>query len=87
MRRALRSALTALVPRLGLGLGALLSAVVLAEVVFKLPGIGRLAYDGLAAGDSAVVQGTVLFATCLIVIAWTVVAIVRVLLDPRVRER
>jgi ABC-type dipeptide/oligopeptide/nickel transport system permease component len=87
MRRALRSALTALVPRLGLGLGALLSAVVLTEVVFKLPGIGRLAYDGLAAGDSAVVQGTVLFATCLIVIAWTVVAIVRVLLDPRVRER
>jgi peptide/nickel transport system permease protein len=84
-RHALRSAVTPIVTVLGLDIGALLGGAILTETVFNIPGIGRLAYDGIVNSDLPVIQGTVLFGAFFIVVANLVVDIVYAFLDPRVR--
>ncbi len=53
--------------------------------MFNIPGIGRLAYDGIQNADLPVIQGTVLFGALFIVVANLVVDIGYAFLDPRVR--
>ena len=84
-RHAVRSAITPIVTVLGLDIGTLLAGAVLTETVFNIPGIGRLAYDGIQNSDLPVIQGTVLFGAFFIVIANLIVDIVYAFLDPRVR--
>ena len=80
-----RAAITPIVTVLGLDIGALLGGAVLIETVFNIPGVGRLAYEGIENADLPVIQGTVLFGAFFIVIANLVVDIVYAFLDPRVR--
>lgn len=83
-RHAMRSAITPIVTILGLDLGVLLSGAILTETVFNIPGIGRLAYEGIINADLALIQGTVLFGAFFIVLANLVVDIAYAFLDPRV---
>jgi peptide/nickel transport system permease protein len=85
MKHGLRSAITPLVTVLGLDIAILLGGAVLTETVFNIPGIGRLAYEGIINADLPVIQGTVLFGAFFIVIANLVVDITYAFLDPRVR--
>ncbi len=85
VRHAVRSAITPIVTVLGLDIGTLLAGAVLTETVFNIPGVGRLAYDGIVNADLPVIQGTVLFGAFFIVIANLVVDIGYAFLDPRVR--
>src|SRR5579859_4845208 len=84
-RHALRAAITPIVTVLGLDIGTLLGGAILTETVFNIPGIGRLAYDGITNADLPVIQGTVLFGAFFIVIANLVVDIAYAFIDPRVR--
>jgi peptide/nickel transport system permease protein len=85
LRHGVRSAITPIITILGLDIGTLLGGAILTEIVFNIPGIGRLAYDGIINADLPVIQGTVLFGAFFIVIANLVVDIVYALVDPRVR--
>ena len=84
-RHAMRSAMTPIVTALGLDIGILLGGAILTETVFNIPGIGRLAYEGIQNSDLPVIQGTVLFGAFFIVVANLVVDIVYAFLDPRVK--
>jgi peptide/nickel transport system permease protein len=84
-RHAIRAAITPIVTILGLDIGILLGGAILTETVFNIPGIGRLAYDGIQNADLPVIQGTVLFGALFIVVANLIVDIVYAFLDPRVR--
>jgi peptide/nickel transport system permease protein len=84
-RHAMRSAITPIVTALGLDIGILLGGAILTETVFNIPGVGRLAYEGIINSDLPVIQGTVLFGALFIVIANLVVDIAYAFLDPRVR--
>jgi peptide/nickel transport system permease protein len=84
-RHAMRAAITPIVTILGLDIGILLGGAILTETVFNIPGIGRLAYDGIQNADLPVIQGTVLFGALFIVIANLIVDIGYAFLDPRVR--
>jgi peptide/nickel transport system permease protein len=84
-RHAMRAAVTPIVTILGLDIGILLGGAILTEIVFNIPGIGRLAYEGIINADLAVIQGTVLFGAFFIVIANLIVDIAYAFLDPRVR--
>src|SRR5579859_3232405 len=68
IRHAVRSAITPIVTILGLDIGTLLGGAVLTETIFNIPGIGRLAYDGISNADLPIVQGTVMFAAFFIVV-------------------
>jgi peptide/nickel transport system permease protein len=85
LRHGVRSAITPVVTALGIDIGTLLGGAVLIEYVFNIPGVGRLAYDGIQNADLPVIQGTVLFGAFFIVIANLVVDIAYAFLDPRVR--
>jgi peptide/nickel transport system permease protein len=84
-RHAMRAAITPIVTILGLDIGILLGGAILTEIVFNIPGIGRLAYGGIINADLPVIQGTVLFGAFFIVVANLVVDIAYAFLDPRVR--
>jgi peptide/nickel transport system permease protein len=84
-RHAMRSAITPIVTVLGLDIGILLGGAILTETVFNIPGIGRLAYEGIVNADLPVIQGTVLFGALFIVVANLIVDIGYAFLDPRVR--
>jgi peptide/nickel transport system permease protein len=84
-RHAIRAAITPIVTVLGLDIGILLGGAILVETVFNIPGVGRLAYDGIQNADLPVIQGTVLFGALFIVVANLIVDIVYAFLDPRVR--
>jgi len=85
LRHGVRSAITPIVTILGLDIGTLLGGAILVETVFNIPGVGRLAYEGIVNADLPVIQGTVLFGAFFIVIANLVVDITYAFLDPRVR--
>jgi peptide/nickel transport system permease protein len=87
MRHGVRSAITPLVTVLGLDIGTLLGGALLIEVVFDIPGVGRLNYDAITHADFPIVQGTILLAALFIVLANILVDISYAYLDPRVRLR
>ena len=85
LRHGVRSAITPIVTVLGLDIGILMGGAILTETVFNIPGVGRLAYEGIINADLPVIQGTVLFGAFFIVIANLVVDIGYSFIDPRIR--
>jgi len=85
LRHALPNALNALMTQLGLDIGFFLSGVLLIEVPFSWPGIGRQAWTAITTLDVPLVMGTVLFGAVAILMANIVVDIAYAFLDPRVR--
>jgi peptide/nickel transport system permease protein len=86
-RHTLRVSIIAFVSIFGLDFGALAGGgALLTEVVFGLPGVGRLTYRSLAGLDLPVIMATVLYGAFFIVIANAFVDILYARLDPRTRE-
>ena len=85
MRHGVRAAINPVVTVLGVDIGVLLGSSVLVETVFNIPGIGRLNYVAITHADFPIVQGTVLFAALVIILANIIVDIAYAFLDPRVR--
>jgi len=85
MRHGVRSAITPIVTVLGLDIGALLGGAIIIEDVFNIPGVGRLAFDGIHNADLPIIQGTVQLGAFFIVLANLTVDIVYAFIDPRVR--
>ncbi|MFO1035855.1 MAG: ABC transporter permease [Geminicoccaceae bacterium] len=72
---------------IGLQLGALLSGAIVTEMIFALPGIGRLGLNAVLNRDYPVVQGVVLVAALGYVMVNLVIDLAYGLVDPRVRIR
>ena len=86
-RHMLRVSMITFVSLFGLDFGALAAGgALLTEVVFGLPGVGRLTYRSLAGLDLPVIMATVLYGAFFIVVANALVDILYARLDPRIRE-
>lgn len=85
VKHGMRAAMTPIVTIFGMDLGGLLAGAMITETVFGLPGIGRLAYDGIVKSDQPVILGTTLLAAFFIVLANLAVDLVYAVIDPRVR--
>ncbi len=85
LRHGVRAAINPVVTVLGVDIGVLLGSSVLVETVFNIPGIGRLNYVAITHADFPIVQGTVLFAAFVIIVANIIVDIAYAFMDPRVR--
>lgn len=84
---ALRTSLVSVVTLFGLDFGALVGGgALLTEVVFSLPGMGKLTYDALQALDLPVIMATVMYASFFVVAANAVVDMLYSFIDPRVRH-
>ena len=83
-RHALRNALINIITIIGLQVTALLSGVVIVEVVFSWPGLGGLALDAVLRRDYTMLQGTVLTFATLVVFVNLAVDMTYFFLDPRI---
>ncbi|GAB3394629.1 ABC transporter permease [Humibacter soli] len=87
LRHALRGSLSPVVSLFGLDLGSLVGgAALLTEVVFGLPGVGKLTWDSLQNLDLPVIMACVLYAAFFVVAANAVVDLLYAVIDPRVRR-
>jgi peptide/nickel transport system permease protein len=87
LKHALRCSLIPIVSLFGLDFGALVGgAALLTEVVFGLPGVGKLTFDALQNVDLPVIMGCVLYAAFFVVLANAVVDLFYAVLEPRVRR-
>ena len=84
-RYALKIAILPTVTVIGVGMGFLLSAAVLTEIVFARPGLGKLIIESITSRNYPVVMGSVLVSTVLFVISTTISDLVNAWLDPRIR--
>ena len=83
-QHALRNALVNIVTIIGLQLTALLSAVVVVEVVFSWPGLGRLTLDAVLDRDYPLLQGTVFTMATLLALVNLGTDLVYSFIDPRI---
>ncbi|MGA1276686.1 MAG: ABC transporter permease [Gemmobacter sp.] len=82
---ALRAAMVAIIPVLGIQAGFVLSGAVYIETVFQWPGVGRMLVDAILRRDILLVQGGVLFVAACYVGFNILVDVAQSLLDPRIR--
>jgi peptide/nickel transport system permease protein len=82
---ALRVAAVPIVTVIGLGLVALMNGVVIAETVFAIPGLGRLAVEAVLARDYPIIQGIVIIFTGAYIVTNLLIDISYAWLDPRIR--
>lgn len=83
-KHALRNALIPIVTILGLQLTALLSAVVVVEVVFSWPGLGRLTLEAVLDRDYPLVQGAVFTIATLLAFVNLGTDLLYAFIDPRI---
>jgi peptide/nickel transport system permease protein len=83
---ALKNALMPVVTLIGLQVGFLIGGVVLVEVVFSLPGIGRYAVESLLVNDFAPVQGFVLLVLVVYLLINLLVDLLYNVLNPQMRH-
>lgn len=83
-RHALRNAMITIVTIIGLQLTALLSAVVVVEVVFSWPGLGRLTLDAVLDRDYPLVQGAVFTMAALLALVNLGTDLIYAFIDPRI---
>ncbi|HEY0572803.1 MAG TPA: ABC transporter permease [Pseudonocardia sp.] len=83
-RHALRNATIPALTVLGYVVGNLLAGSVVVETVFNRPGLGRLTVQAVGVQDIPLVQGIVVFAATVFVLANLLVDLLYPVLDPRI---
>lgn len=86
-RHVVRGALVPVVTVTGVQLATLLGGVVVVEVIFAWPGLGRLTYDAVQARDYPVLQGAVLVFATIFLLVNLLVDLLYAALDPRIENR
>ncbi|UXA16326.1 ABC transporter permease [Mycobacterium sp. SMC-4] len=84
-RHTVRNALVPILTITGIQLATLLGGVIVVEVVFAWPGLGRLVYNAVAARDYPVIQGAVLLIAALFLLINLLVDVLYAVVDPRIR--
>jgi len=84
-KHAFRNAIIPVVTIVGLQAGDLLAGAIIIEMVFHLPGVGRLVFEAIGQRDLPVIQGVVLLIAMMIVVINFVIDIAYRYLDPRIR--
>ena len=85
LRHTVRNALIPVLTITGIQLATIMSGVIVVEVVFAWPGLGRLVYNAVAARDYPVIQGTVLLVAALFLLVNLIVDALYAVVDPRIR--
>jgi peptide/nickel transport system permease protein len=84
-RHALRNSLIPVVTLITLWLAGLLGGSVIVEVIFAIPGIGRIMYDAVLAKDLPVIQAGVVLITGLAILINTLTDLAYIVLNPTIR--
>lgn len=82
---ALKNAIIVPITVMGLGVGKLLGGAVFIEIIFNRPGLGSLIVNAVYALDLPVVQGGILVASLLFVLANLIADLSYAVVDPRIQ--
>lgn len=85
-KNVLHNAMIPILTVIALSVGTLLGGSVVVETIFRWPGLGKLAMDAISARDYPVVQGFVIFTSCVYVLINLAADICYHRLDPRIGE-
>lgn len=85
MRHIVRNALVPVLTIAGIQLATILGGVIVVEVVFAWPGLGRLVYDAVSSRDYPLIQGSVLLIAVMFLAVNFIVDVLYALVDPRIR--
>jgi peptide/nickel transport system permease protein len=87
LRHVAPNTLITTITYVGLQLGLLISGAIIVEVIFSIPGLGRLGLNAVLNRDYPVIQGVVLVAATGYVAVNLVIDMTYALIDPRVRAQ
>jgi len=83
---ALRPSLFSLITVVSVTLGRVVGGSVIVEMIFNLPGMGRLTVDAITTKDYPVVQSCVLLVAVVYVLSSAAIDVIYAYLDPRIRR-
>ena len=86
MKHVFRTALIPVITVVGLQFGTLLGGAMLTEVVFSIPGVGRLMIEAIKQRDFPIVQGSVLFVAACFSLVNLAVDLLYAVVDPKVSK-
>lgn len=84
---AFRNAFVPLLTVIGLTVAILMAGAVITEVVFNIPGMGRLLIQAVLRRDIPLVQGAVLVIAVIYVVVNLTVDLISAVMDPRIRQQ
>ncbi len=85
-RHALRPSSLSLITIAGINFGALLGGTVVIETLFALPGLGFRLINAISQRDIIVIQGITVFIAAAYVVVNTLVDLLYLVIDPRIRK-
>ncbi len=80
-----RNSLIPVITLIGLQTGAVLGGVVIAELIFGIPGLGRLTLDAVLAQDYPLVLGSIMMFSLVFILVTLIVDVLYSVVDPRIR--
>lgn len=86
VRHIFRNALIPIITVVGLQFGTLLGGAMLTEIVFSIPGVGRLMIEAIKQRDFPIVQGSVLFVAACFSLVNLAVDLLYAVVDPKVSK-
>ena len=86
MKHVFRNALIPVITVVGLQFGTLLGGAMLTDVVFSIPGVGRLMIEAIKQRDFPIVQGSVLFVAACFSLVNLAVDLLYAVVDPKVSK-
>lgn len=84
-RHIMRNALVPVLTIAGIQLATILGGVIVVEVVFSWPGLGRFVFDSVSARDYPLIQGAVLLIAAIFLLVNLIVDVLYAVVDPRIR--
>jgi peptide/nickel transport system permease protein len=87
IRHALGNALIPILTTIGTQFGQLLGGAVMTEVIFSIPGVGRLMVDSILMRDTPMVLGCILFVAISFSIVNLIVDLLYSFVDPRIKSQ
>tara|TARA_B100000579_G_scaffold345762_1_gene298475 strand:- start:75 stop:1049 length:975 start_codon:yes stop_codon:yes gene_type:complete len=85
MKHAMRNAWLPVVTIIGLEFGFVISGVVVVEVIFAWPGLGRTVFDAIANRDIPLVQASVVVISIFVIVINLITDLIYAKLDPRIK--
>ncbi|WP_100065342.1 ABC transporter permease [Miniphocaeibacter massiliensis] len=86
-KHALGNALIPIITIIGIQFGQLMGGALMTEVIFSIPGIGRLMVDSIKMRDTPMVLGCVLFVAIAFSIVNLIVDLLYTFVDPRIKTK
>jgi peptide/nickel transport system permease protein len=84
-RHGLRNALIPLITVMALDIGALFGGLIITEKIFSIPGMGKLFFDSLLAGDATTLTAWLVVTAAFVVVCNLLADLAYGWLDPRIR--